>query len=458
MKLTFKINLLFTGIVSCILLGMAFLVYNSSKQNEERDFKTRIRTRAERAAYLFNFLRSDTTNLLKSLDSNSPPLLFNRNVVIYDTSFRELYEFHDPEVQKIQVEREWLEDARKGQEVFMNEGHKVVGVFGFSGNMLVLVAAEDVSGQTYINDLRKIFLIYFPVAVIATLLIGYLFSRSIVKPVKQTIHDVKLITSQNLSHRLYVGKGKDELAQLNETFNSLLNRLEESFAMEKRFISNASHELSTPLTSISSQIEVALLQERDAEQYKRVLTSVLKDALGLQQLTHNLLEIAKTGTNGAISLDRVRVDEVLIKAHTDVLRQDPSFRIELDFDELPEDENECLVFGNPSLLYSAFKNIMENGCKYAPDHRTQVTLHFHGQDLEMVFTNKSNLLSTDEIEKLIEPFYRGSNARNKPGVGLGLTLTRRIISLHKGSLSIGIEAVAGTIIRVSMPTMKRVGF
>ncbi|MFZ1259787.1 MAG: HAMP domain-containing sensor histidine kinase, partial [Chitinophagaceae bacterium] len=254
---------------------------------------------------------------------------------------------------------------------------------------------------------------------------------------------------------LYTGKRKDELAELNETFNDLLNRLEESFAMEKRFISNASHELSTPLTSISSQIQVALLQDRTTAEYQQVLASVLKDVQGLHFLTRNLLEIAKAGTHGAISLEKVRLDEILIKAHSEVLRQNDGYKIELAFPEFPEDENECLVFGNIHLLHSAFKNIMENGCKYSPDKKTSIRLQFKGNEAEIIFSNKSDFISSEEIERFFEPFYRGSNSESKPGVGLGLTLARRIIGLHKGSLVIQSVYDMGTIITVLLPTLKK---
>lgn len=455
MKLSFKINLLFTGIVSCILLGMALLIFNISRKNVQRDFRDRIRSRAERAAYLYGFFKNDTTNLLKNLDANSPGILFNRNISIYDSNFHERYEFHDAGAGVLSPHPQWLSQVWKDGEHFFSAGEKTAGLFRFNNSILVMVAAEDISGKSYINNLRRIFYIYFPIAVVVTLLAGYLFSRNIVRPVRKTIHDVKLITSQNLSHRLYSGRSRDELAELNETFNSLLNRLEESFAMEKRFISNASHELSTPLTSISSQIEVALLQGRTPEEYRKVLSSVLKDARGLHQLTRNLLEIARAGTHGSISLDKVRIDEILIKAHSDILRQDSNYKVELAFNELPENENECMVFGNASLLSSAFKNIIENGCKYSPDNKTRVELYFRDKETEILFTNQSDILSAEEKERLFEPFYRGSNAQNKSGVGLGLTLTRRIIGLHKGSLGIRSEADTGTTISVVLPTLKK---
>ncbi len=454
MKLTFKINLLFTGIVSCILLGMSLLVFNISRQTVYRDFRSRIKNRAARADYLFNFLKTDTSNLLKSLDANTPPVLYKRSVAIYDTNYNELYEFHDSDAVQIIPEKKWLADVRDKDEIYEVVGKQTIGLFHFENRIIVMVGAEDVTGESFINNLRQVLFIYFPVAMIATLLAGYLFSRSIVRPVKETIHDMKLITSQNLSHRLYSGKSKDEIAQLNEAFNALLDRLEESFAMEKRFISNASHELSTPLTSISSQVEVALLQDRKPQEYKQVLESVLQDIQDLQQLTRNLLEIAKAGTNGAISLEGIRIDEVLVKAHSDVLQQDSRYKVELDFSELPDDERECMVFGNTLLLQSAFKNIIENGCKYSPDGRTRVDLSFNGTETKVRFSNKSAFLPAEEIERLYEPFYRGQNAESKPGFGLGLTLTKKIINLHKGNLTILSEKEGGTSILVTLPTLK----
>jgi K+-sensing histidine kinase KdpD len=170
---------------------------------------------------------------------------------------------------------------------------------------------------------------------------------------------------------------------------------------------------------------------------------------------HNLLEIAKAGSHGLISLERARLDEILIKAHSEVLRGNNQYKIELAFPDLPEDENECMIFGNATLLHSAFKNIMENGCKYSPDNKTKVDLLFKGKEVEIIFSNKSEFLPSEEIEKLFEPFYRSSNAGSKPGVGLGLTLTQRIIGLHKGSLTIHSEKNEGTTISIILPTLKR---
>ena len=461
MKLVFRINLLFAAIVSAIVLTLGTLIFTFSRQSIRQDFRERIKTRAARTAQLYSFFKTDTTGFLKSLDATAPPALFNKNIHIYSPEGHILYEYTDPETPPMQPDSQKLADVPAKGTSFYREGAKEVCLYyhNVPGNYFtVLVSAENITGNEFIRNLRKIFLLFVPGAMIVALLAGYLFSRSLIRPIRDTIRDVELISSQNLSHRLYEGTRKDELAQLNATFNNLLNRLEESFAIQRRFISNASHELSTPLTSVSSQIEVALLQSRSNEEYRAVLRSVLEDVMELQQLTRNLLEIAKAGTDGAISLESIRLDEVLIKAHSDVMRQHRNYHPELAMEELPDNEEECTVFGNFHLLYSAFRNLLENGCKYSPDSTVRVSVAFRGAAAEITVANKSDLLSQEEINRLFEPFYRGQNATAKPGTGLGLTLTRRIISIHKGQIQVTSHPDNGTRILISLPTLQKKSF
>jgi two-component system, OmpR family, sensor histidine kinase ArlS len=456
MKLTSKINLLFTVIVSGILLVMAIIVYNITRQKIQDDFHQRMRGRAHNTANLYLTFKEDTTNLIKTMGASLPGTLVNKSITIYKHNSELIYKYHDNNTAIFYPDSGWLARAKEKGEVFYEDHDKdVLLYYTKEGDFTVMVAAENIPGHEYLGNLENIFLIYLPIAILVTLIGGYLFSRRLVKPIKETIHDVKLITSQNLSHRLYTGNNKDELAELNSTFNDLLNRLEESFNIQKRFIANASHEFSTPLTSVSSQVEVALLQERNSDEYRRVLKSILEDVKGLHQLTRNLLEIAKSGTNGAIELDKVRIDEILLKTHSDVIRQNPGFKAELDFPDLPEDENECMVFGNPHLLQIAFKNIMENGCKYSPDKTVKAKLTLKGREAELVFSNKSDTISAEEISHLFEPFYRSSNATGETGFGLGLTLTRRIIGLHKGTIHVNSDPQKGTSFTITLPTLQK---
>jgi len=305
-----------------------------------------------------------------------------------------------------------------------------------------------------VHTLNKILLLSLVLGVCLTALVSYLFTGQLLRPLTQIIREVQDISSYDLSHRLRAGAGQDELSQLANTFNELLERLQESFAIQRRFISNASHELSTPLTSVSSQVEVALQKERNADEYKQVLSSVREDVQQMRQLTKSLLEIAKTGSQGGIELNEVRVDEVLLKVMADVKKLSPEYKVELNFGEFPEDEKDFVVFGNNELLYIAIKNIVENGCKYSTDKRSVVDLSFSAHKVYVYVVNHGDVIAAEEIQQIFQPFYRGTGTGNSKGFGLGLALAQRIIALHKGFIRVRSDTDSGTNFTIEMPSIK----
>ncbi len=127
--------------------------------------------------------------------------------------------------------------------------------------LVVVAAAYDEMGLDKLRQLRNILLFSFLTGTIIAFAGGYFFSGRLLQPIKKIADDINEISAQDLNRRIQAGKVNDEWQYLSETLNQLLNRLQESFDMQRRFIANASHELSTPLTSISSQLEVSLQKE-----------------------------------------------------------------------------------------------------------------------------------------------------------------------------------------------------
>ena len=273
-------------------------------------------------------------------------------------------------------------------------------------------------------------------------------------PITQIIREVKQISSFDLSQRVRAGTGQDEMSQLGNTFNDLLSRLQEAFAIQRRFISNASHELSTPLTSVSSQVEVILQKDRSADEYKQVLYSVKEDVQQMRLLTKSLLEIAKTGSQGGIELNEVRVDEVLMKVVGEVKKGNAEYNVELDFGEFPEDEKDFVVFGNSELLYIAVKNVVENGCKYSPDKRSVIDLSFAYHKIFIRVVNQGTVIPAEEISQIFQPFFRGAGTGVTRGFGLGLAMAERIIALHKGSIHVTSDQANGTSFTIELPAIK----
>jgi signal transduction histidine kinase len=210
--------------------------------------------------------------------------------------------------------------------------------------------------------------------------------------------------------------------------------LQESFEIQGRFISNASHELSTPLTAIGNQIDVVLQKQRSNEEYLEVLRSVQSDVQQMNALTQQLLNSARTVRGGILPTEPVRIDEIIMELPSQLKKTNAGYIVRTFFDEFPDDENLFTVNGNYELLLSAFKNIAENACKYSPDNTVSISMSLIANKIVILFNNVCESFDVTDTAAIFQPFQRGANAMNTEGHGLGLSLARRIIQLHKGEI------------------------
>ena len=281
---------------------------------------------------------------------------------------------------------------------------------------------------------------------------GYYFSKRLLRPIRKIADEVNIISAQSLAHRIKSGKGNDEWHYLTDTLNDLLNRLQESFEIQRRFISSASHELSTPLTSISSQLEVSLQRNRAAEEYRQVMQSVYQDVRHLSKLTQTLLEFATvSGTAGGIDIKLIRIDEVLMRLPGEMTKMDKGYSVKLEFEQLPADEEKLLVFGNAELLFTAIKNIVSNACKYSPNSLAKVKLSVEQTEIVVAVEDDGKGIPENELKNIFQPFYRTEDSRAIVGFGVGLPLVNRIMKLHKGQIKVISTVGKGTTFFVHLP-------
>lgn len=450
--------LLFTLLVTAIISLLTWSVYYFAKLERVQAFEKRLKSRATYNMQLYAVMGDSAFTFLRRMDTASAAgTVPSRSIAIFSDNGKVLYRFDMPGAPLLNISPELLEETRRSGEKYFKMGPlEVVAVHRQTNkrDFIMVVGGHDEDGLERVETLNKILLISLVLGVCLTALVSFLFARQLLRPITQIIHEVKEISSYDLSQRVRAGTGQDEMSQLGNTFNDLLSRLQESFAIQRRFISNASHELSTPLTSVSSQVEVALQKDRSADEYQQVLFSVREDVQQMRQLTKSLLEIAKTGSQGGIELNEVRVDEVLMRVVGDVKKLNSEYNVELDFGEFPEDEKDFVVFGNSELLYIAIKNLVENGCKYSSDRRSVVDLSFAWHKVYVKVVNQGAVIPASEIQQIFQPFYRGAGTASVKGFGLGLALAQRIIALHKGTIYVTSDAANGTNFTVELPAIK----
>ena len=260
------------------------------------------------------------------------------------------------------------------------------------------------------------------------------FARGLLNPMQQMIKKIDNITASNLNLRLNLINEKDELGQLSLRFNEMLDRLQKAFMLQRSFVSHASHELRTPLTAITGQIQVSLLANDNEHELRLMAKSVLEDVNQLNKLTNNLLDLTSIDTEeNNIKLSLLNVLEVLWQARTEVLKKYKNYQILISLEESEEYIPE--IYANEPLIYTAFINLLENGAKFSINDTIQIKIGISKEQVMIKFQNKTNPISEIELINIFEPFMRGTNSKNTKGHGVGLSLTKRIVQLHKGSLT-----------------------
>lgn len=318
---------------------------------------------------------------------------------------------------------------------------------------ITVLSARNEFLEDYLNNLKSIFIISCLLTAAMSVLLGVLFSRIFMKPIKVISRRMKDISANKLHLRLATNdKSNDEMALLTGTFNDMLDRLEIAFESQKNFISNASHEFNTPLTAIIGEAEYALTKTRTAEEYQQTILTMHAQAERLKNITASLLQIAQTGYNGQRQpFTTVRVDEVLYKSKRLAEKINPESHILIDVGLMPDSNALLEVNGNEELLEAAFVNILINACKYSDYKPVSVALAASNRDVILVVQDKGVGIPEDELKYIYDPFFRASNTKSFKGYGIGLPLTRNIVKLHGGMLEVYSKQDRGTKVKISLP-------
>lgn len=455
MKIRTRLTLLFTLVTATILLAFAAVIYYTAKENREREFYTLLKKEAVTKANLF-LNASVHRKTLQDIYHNNRQILNEVEVAIYDPAFTLLY--HDAvDIDFVKETKQMIDEInQKGEINFYQEAWQVIGLrYAFQGkNYIVTAAAIDQYGYTKLDSLFRTIVIVFIISVLFIYIAGRFFSRKAFEPVKEMSEKAANISATNLDLRLTGNSSKDELSELANTFNEMLDRLENSFDAQKHFVSNISHELRTPLAAIIAELELSANKDRSMAEYKTAIADALADAKKLARLSNSLLDFAKASYDPSeIAFKPVRIDEALLDARQQVQKADPDYKINIHFDpEFLQDEgnNQISVNGNEYLLIVAFVNLFENGCKFSNDRQSTVSISFSDKKIVLRFADKGIGISEADIKNVFTPFYRGKNKTFVEGNGIGLSLTHKIIVLHKGTIDVVSKENQGTVFVVEL--------
>lgn len=451
MKIQTKIALLFTVVCTLIIVALSIAIYYFANEKAFQDFYTRLELRATIAAKA-------------NLDTNN----------VSTAAFEQVRNEH---LQRLPEEREYIVriDSLQSQiktglhakvpQVFFNDiiankkasyrkGYRFFkGIYYQSskGNYAIIISAEHAYARNFLLNLKTILITASLISTVIIFTIGVLFSKQIMAPIRSITREVKYINTTSLHRRLILKEGKDEIAELSNTFNNMLSRLEASFETQNNFVSNASHELNTPLTVIIGEAEFALSKTRTCQQYQQGLQVILLQAEKLKSLTKSLLELAQSGFSGNLSFEAVNVNELLQNIQKVAFSIYPDCSLIIDYSLQPDNVDELSVKGNFHLLELCISNIILNACKYSTGDKVTVALASSDKYVIFIIKDTGIGIPKQDIPHIFDPFFRASNVRSSKGYGIGLPLAQNIIKLHNGFIDISSKEAEGTEAVVKIP-------
>ncbi len=459
MNIQAKLTLRFSFIVASILVLFSLIIYLLSASYRQEEFYDRLESRALTTARLLVTVEEVSIDILRIVDRNSVPGLPQEEIVVFDKFNKLAYSTVDSLV--MEYPQSLLERIRKSKNLRLTEGDfEQVGLLysDKEDDFVAIATAYDRYGRNKLKNLGTILISGLIVGIGMIILAGRLFARQALVPLAKMNDQVSKITAGNLEQRVDEGNKTDEIARLAMNFNKMLRRLETAFEMQKNFVSNASHELRTPLAVMRSQLQVALEKERSSTEYRHVLHSLLEDTSSFTDLIGGLLTLAQSGIVGQkFHFKPMRVDEVLFTSQEELAKRKPEYHFQFDYDNLPEDEESLTLVGNEQLLHTAFINFMDNACKFSAEKTVYISLSFRRENIEISFQDKGVGVPENEQAKIFTPFYRAANTQHIiKGHGIGLSLCKRIIELHGGSISLLSKLGKGSTFTVAIPANKTV--
>ncbi len=286
---------------------------------------------------------------------------------------------------------------------------------------------------------------------ITALFLGRFICRRALMPVRNMAAIASEMQASDLAGRLPVITSRDELEELSTAFNSLLDRVQETFERQRRFTGDASHQLRTPLTAILGQIDVALRKERTNEEYQRVLSTVQLKANRLGRIVESLLFLARADSDApeprSDQLDLGSWLPTYLESWKD---HDRANDISLE----NHCSEKCEISVDPELFRELLDILLDNACKYSPPGTAiQVRLKSNESQVAIHVVDNGYGIAESDLPNLFVPFVRSDESRLKgiEGIGLGLSIAKRLTAVFKGELTVTSRKNTGTCFTVSVP-------
>lgn len=448
MKITTKINLLTTAWMLCILIlinFVVFLLFMKTTVNMEKDILF------QKAGDIVKEI--NTPQPLSSMKGELEDYLTEHSYIrIMDQKNKLIYEVtNDKFLSKKMKGKHTLIKQATTHLISTEHGEEEVLIVRvpFNNGYKTLEMGERLRGLEARKEmLRAILIIGTVLAALLSLLGGRWLANMIMRPISNMIKTMEEIEKSGVPKTINVqNRTKDELQTLARTFNRMVNRLLINMERQKQFVSDASHELKTPLTVIKSYAN--LLRRHgieNNEMAEEALKAIHSEATRIQKMTETFLELATLEKENVLEINEVNLVNLckdILKQLKDVYKRE----ITLHYEGIP-----IIISADELKIKQVIIILLDNAIKYSND-RIEVFLKKDQNHAIINIKDYGIGIPKEEIDNIFERFYRVDKARSREtgGSGLGLHIAKSIIKLHKGDIKITSKEGSGTNVELVLP-------
>lgn len=438
-SLTTRLTALYTGVSAALLLGMAGLTVVAVERHFEQLDHDILRDKIHLVQDIVA-KASSPTDLQVRLDDalQNHPDLFVR---VDDAADRVLYStasFRFPEAivsaapgTAAPALSSWQDDSREYRALSATAPRQPA----LGGELRVWAAVDTLHHAHFIHSLRMALWLYAALAACLSGMLGWWAARMGLAPLRAMKARAQAVTAHKLDQRMPAEAVPVEMADLAQSLNEMLERLQRDFQRLSEFSSDLAHELRTPISNLLTQTQVALAQPRDAAAYRDILASNAEEFQRLARMVSDMLLLAKAehGLLLPSAEDIALADEVrALFDFYEALAEEKAIRLELS--------GEAQVTGDRLMLRRAISNLLSNALRHTPPRGcVTVSLARTPEAVLLQLANTGSAISPELLPRLFDRFFRADKSRAHPeteGAGLGLAITRAIVQAHGGTVSV----------------------
>jgi signal transduction histidine kinase len=496
-SIRFKIGVLYTAIIGCILFGYSAFLYMGLRVTLYEDFDAELETKVQEVVEAIRTLaenelqkNGDLTaavqkvitfeefpdpdelevserrwlRTVRSLDLRDDSITFfpasalSTSNQLASMDFR-FYPLKDSELQRLQegkiITKSYDIDRERGADL------RVVSAPYITRDQSLYILQVGTSIKPIIHLLRRrllFIMISIPALVTGAGFVGRCFVSTLMKPVEEITRTAQRITHENLDERVLPRHNDEEMHYLVDAFNEMIGRLDRSFQYIKEFSMQVAHELKTPLTIIRGESDLALKRLRSPEEYQKVVSGIQEETARMTSIINELLLFTKLEyAPEAYSLEPTDLVVLLgeLYNHTKILARKRNILHQIKFVHQP-----LIVNGSTLHLRRLFLNLISNALKFTEaGGEVSVRAEKEGNMAAVSVADTGTGISEGDITRVFEPFFHRvprtsrDSWRNpgESGTGLGLSIAQSIAQFHLGSIQVRSKKDEGSVFTVYIP-------